>query len=56
MLETEDGPILVRLTPGKDDDHYLCIRDNPDKRFHPIDMPKDYIRGVFRVVAMVKFM
>ena len=56
MLETDDGPILVRLTPGKDDDHYLCIRDNPDKRFYPIDMPKDEIRGVFRVVAMVKFM
>ena len=56
MLETDDGPILVRLTPGKDDDHFLCIRDNTDERFHPIDMPKWAIRGVYRVIATAKFM
>lgn len=56
MIETDDGPILARLTPGKDEDHYLCERDNPEKRFATINMPKSEIRGIFRVVAMAKFM
>ena len=55
MLETDNGPILVRLTPGKDDDHFLCIRDNGE-RYQSIDMPKWAIRGVYRVIAMAKFM
>lgn len=56
MLETDNGPILVRLTPGKDDDHYLCVRDNEKDGYQPIDMPKWAIRGVFRVMVMAKMM
>lgn len=52
MLETVDGPILVRLYPGKDDDHYLCKRNNIQKGYADIDIPKKAIYSIYRVIGM----
>lgn len=54
LLDTIDGPILTRLVPGKDDDHYLARREDPE-RYPDIDIPKWAVNAVYRVVGAVCF-
>ena len=50
ILDTVNGPLLKYLTPGKDDDHVMCLSANHDPKFAPFQVPKEDILGIYRVV------
>ena len=51
LLETVNGPIVSRLFPGKNQKYYLCTRDNAAQGYDPIDMPKNAVLGIYRVIG-----
>ena len=50
ILDTVNGPLLKYLTPGKDDEHVMCLSANHDPKFAPFQVPKEDILGIYRVV------
>ena len=55
LLETDNGTILTRLAPGKDEAHLLCVRDNA-QQYPAFDIPKGAVLAYYRVTACAKFM
>lgn len=48
----EQGIIIKRLRPGKADDAYICVSDNPD--FAPFSIRIDEITGIALIVGFVR--
>lgn len=54
VLDTENGIVLKTLEPSDDADFIRCISLNPDqRRYAPFEVPKESIRGVYRVHLMM---
>lgn len=54
VLDTTNGIVLKTLTPAKDPDYIRCTSINPDQqRYAPFEIPKESIRGVYRVHLMM---
>ena len=54
VLDTENGIVLKTLEPSDDPDFIRCISLNPDqRRYAPFEVPKESIRGVYRVHLMM---
>lgn len=53
LISTDSyGLILKRLKPGKTEDSYSCISDNPD--YDPFQVPKDEIHGIALVLGKIE--
>lgn len=54
VLDTINGIVLKTLEPSDDADFIRCISLNPDqRRYAPFEVPKESIRGVYRVHLMM---
>ena len=54
VLDTENGIVLKTLEPSDDPDFVRCTSLNPDqRRYAPFEVPKESIRGVYRVHLMM---
>lgn len=54
VLDTINGIVLKTLEPSDDADSIRCISLNPDqRRYAPFEVPKESIRGVYRVHLMM---
>ena len=54
VLDTENGIVLKTLEPSDDPDFIRCTSLNPDqRRYAPFEVPKESIRGVYRVHLMM---
>lgn len=54
VLDTINGIVLKTLEPSDDPDFVRCTSLNPDqRRYAPFEVPKESIRGVYRVHLMM---
>ena len=54
VLDTENGIVLKTLEPSDDPDFVRCTSLNPDqRRYAPFEVPKESIRGIYRVHLMM---
>lgn len=53
VLDTENGSILKEVQPCEDDECIECHSLNPNGKYKPFKVPKNTIRGMYRVVACV---
>lgn len=54
VLDTENGSILKEVQPCDDDESCIeCHSLNPNGKYKPFKVPKNTIRGMYRVVACV---
>lgn len=51
-VDTNQGPLIKRVKPGKDDGHILLVSDNPD--YDPIEFPLSALNGVALVLGFVR--
>lgn len=54
VLDTANGIVLKTLEPSDDPNFIRCTSLNPDqRRYAPFDIPKESVRGVYRVHLMM---
>lgn len=56
ILDTVDGPLVKYITPGNDEEHITCVSANHDPKFAPIEVAKEDVLGLYRVVMCMKMM
>lgn len=56
ILDTVDGPLVKYITPGEDEEHIKCVSANHDPKYAPIEVAKQDVIGLYRVVMCMKMM
>ncbi len=52
VLDTEQGALIKRIHPGKDDDHILVVSEN--EKYQPFNLHKSYIHAVSIVMGVIR--
>jgi len=52
VFDTEQGALIKRIGPGKDDDHVMIISDN--EKYQPFNLPKKKIHAISIVMGVIR--
>ena len=52
VLDTNQGPIIKRVLPGKDDDHICIVSDN--ENYPPFELAKSYLHAIALVRGIIR--
>ena len=52
VLDTNQGPIIKRVLPGKDDDHICIVSDN--EKYPPFELAKSYLHAIALVRGIIR--
>ena len=52
VLDTNQGPIIKRVLPGKDDDHIRIVSDNT--KYPPFELEKSYLHAIALVRGIIR--
>lgn len=52
VLDTNQGPIIKRVLPGKDDDHICIVSDN--EKYPPFELEKSYLHAIALVRGIIR--
>lgn len=52
VLDTEQGALIKRIDPGKDEDHVLIVSDN--EKYKPFNLPKYKINAISIVMGVIR--
>lgn len=52
VLDTEQGALIKRIDPGKDEDHVLIVSDNA--KYQPFNLPKYKINAISIVMGVIR--
>ena len=52
VLDTNQGAIIKRVLPGKDDDHICIVSDNT--KYPPFELDKSYLHAIALVRGIIR--
>lgn len=52
VLDTDQGPLIKRVKPGSDKEHFLIVSDN--EHYEPFELPLDRIYHVALVIGVIR--
>lgn len=52
VLDTNQGPIIKRVLPGKDDNHICIVSDN--EKYPPFELEKSYLHAIALVRGIIR--